>query len=58
MTSNEFLDPNLVIYHVLHIAVLKKITEIYKPLNPIWPPAAILNPGFIYHIQDVHLVSF
>ena len=41
-----------------HIAVLKKMTEIYKPLNPIWPPAAILNPGFMHVIQDVYLVSF
>ena len=41
-----------------HIAVLKKMTEIYKPLNPIWPLAAILNSEFTYHLQDVHLVSF
>ena len=58
MARNEFLGPNLVIFHVLHIAVLQKMTDLYEPLNPIWPPAAILNSGFMRVIQDVYLVSF
>ena len=50
----EFLDPKIGLMHISHINILQIVTELYKPRDPSWPAAAILDSDFIRQLRHEH----
>ena len=50
----EFLDPKIGLMHISHIDILQIVTELYKPRDPSWLTAAILDSDFISQLRHEH----